>query len=397
MKKFFVALVMVVFLFTGVVVHGQVRPGSVTISPVIGGYMFEGNEDLDNSLSVGLRGGYNFTKYIGVEGFVHYVPTQITGSNENTNYLGYGVEGLLHLLPNSPLVPFVAVGVGGIHYSTSYNDTTDGKRDKFAVDYGAGVKYFLSDNWALRADVRHVMPFDDVHNNLLYTIGLSFAFGGAKKAAAVSEGTAVQQAAAPAEIIMDSDKDGVPDNLDKCPGTPQGITVDKDGCPLDSDRDGVYDYQDKCPGTAIGVSVDKEGCPPAVLQESKAQAEAAPELIEKGRTTLKVYFDTNKAVIKKNSYKEIDNLAAVLKQYPDLKVTIEGHTDSVGGDAYNKKLSQKRAEAVKKYLVEKSGIAGQRLTAKGYGEEKPIASNKTKEGREKNRRVEAAVDYVIKK
>ena len=92
------------------------------------------------------------------------------------------------------------------------------------------------------------------------------------------------------------------------------------------------------------------------------QPRVEPEIIEKGRTTLKVLFDTNKSVIKKDYFDDVDNLVGVMKQYPELNVTIEGHTDNVGSDAYNKKLSQRRADAVKKYMVEK-GIDANRLTA----------------------------------
>jgi len=121
-----------------------------------------------------------------------------------------------------------------------------------------------------------------------------------------------------------------------------------------------------------------------------------PVIIEKGRQTLDVEFDFDKSTIKKGYYQDIDNLVQVMKDYPDLNVVIEGHTDRVGTAAYNKKLSQRRAEAVKKYMVEK-GIDANRLNAQGFGEDKPIASNETKEGRQQNRRVEAAVDYIIEK
>ena len=121
-----------------------------------------------------------------------------------------------------------------------------------------------------------------------------------------------------------------------------------------------------------------------------------PVIIEKGRQTLNVEFDFDKSTIKKGYYQDIDNLVRVMKQYPDLKVVIEGHTDSVGTAAYNKKLSQERADAVTNYMVE-GGIDANRLKAQGFGEDKPIASNKTKEGRQQNRRVEAAVDYLIEK
>lgn len=331
MKKIVMFLVSVTLLSVVTVGFAQVRAGSVTVSPTIGGYMFEGNEDMDNSLSVGLRAGYNFTKNIGIEGYAHYVPTQITGTNEDVNFIGYGIEGLYHFLPDGKLVPFLAVGVGGVHYSKANEDTTGDKRDKITADYGAGLKYFVTENIALRADVRHVIPFDSINNDLLYTVGLSFSFGGAKK---VVEEVKPEPVAPP---------------------------------------------------------VVEEVKPAPVVEEPK------PEILEKGRTTLKVLFDFDKAVIKKNSFQDVDNLAAVMKQYPDLNVTIEGHTDSIGTAAYNKKLSQQRADAVKKYMVEKSGIDAKRLTAKGFGEEKPIVSNKTKEGRAQNRRVEAAVDYWIKK
>ncbi|MCK9276426.1 MAG: OmpA family protein [Syntrophales bacterium] len=232
-----------------------------------------------------------------------------------------------------------------------------------------------------------MIPLDSVHHNVLYTVGFTFSFGGAKPAVAA----APAPAPAPAPVVPDSDKDGVPDNVDKCPDTPSGCPVDKDGCPLDSDSDGVIDCKDKCPGTPIGVRVDEEGCP---LKEKK------PEIIEKGRTTLNVLFDFDKAVIKDNYSKDIEDLADLMKKYPDqLKnITIEGHTDSVGSAEYNKKLSQRRADAVKAYLIEKGGIDPTRINAIGYGEERPVASNATKEGRQKNRRVEAeSVEYIIKK
>ena len=400
MKKvisLFAVLMLMVVATTG---YAQVKAGSVNITPTVGMYKFEGDEDLDPGIALGLRLGYNFTKYLGVEAYGHWVPAETSnkypgGAGLKGNVFGYGVEGIFNLLPDSAFVPFFAVGLGGIHYSEKDCDINDDKQDKLTLGYGLGVKYFLSDNWALRADVRHIMPVkadfdspdDTMHNNLLATLGLTFAFGGEKPAPPPPP---------PAPVILDSDNDGVPDNLDKCPGTPAGVAVDKDGCPLDSDNDGVYDYLDKCPGTPAGVKVDKDGCPPPVVEEVKPQPRVEKEIIEKGRTTLKVLFDTNKSVIKKGYFADVDALAGVMQQYPDLNVTIEGHTDNVGKDAYNKKLSQRRADAVKAYLVKK-GIDANRLTAIGYGEERPIADNATKAGKAENRRVEAAVDYIIKK
>ena len=396
MKKLFLVLSVLLLTMMASTAIAQVKAGSVNVTPYIGFYKFENNEDTNSGPALGLRLGYYFTKYIGLEGYAHFVPTELqnpafsVNGRTSMNFIGYGLEGIINLLPDKELVPFIALGVGGVSYSEGYNFSNEEHNNKFAAGYGAGLKYFLSENVAARVDVRHILPLtpDDRHNNLLAAVGLTFAFGGAKKA--------VEPPPAPAPVIGDEDKDGVPDNLDKCPGTPAGVQVDKDGCPLDSDGDGVPDYLDKCPGTPAGVKVDKDGCPPPVVQTVKPQPVAAPEIIEKGRTTLKVLFDTNKDIIKKNSFKDVDNLVSVMKQYPDLDVIIEGHTDNVGGAAFNKKLSQKRADAVKKYMVAK-GVDAKRINTIGYGLEKPIADNKTKEGRAQNRRVEAAVDYMIKK
>ncbi len=244
----------------------------------------------------------------------------------------------------------------------------------------------VTDDNALRADVREIIPPnstkgnpDYFHDNLLATLGFNFAFGGEKK-------------------IVES-KVEEPPPPPKCPDTPAGVAVDKDGCPLDSDKDGVPDYLDKCPDTPCGVAVDKDGCP---IKEEVAvkpvieEVVVKPVIIEKGRQKLNVKFNFDNSTIKKGYYKDINNLVKVMKDYPDLKVVIEGHTDSVGDPAYNKKLSQKRADAVKEYMVAK-GIGANRIKALGFGEYRPIASNKTSKGRMENRRVEAAVNYLIKK
>jgi OmpA-OmpF porin, OOP family len=356
MKKIislFAVLMLVALATTG---YAQVRKGSVDITPSIGMYVFEGNEDMDRELpNASLRLGYNFTKYIGLEGYVQYGQSNMNQvfNKPKLEVLNYGVEGIINLMPDARLVPFLAVGVGGIHYTDANMDTTEDKRDKFTADYGYGIKFFLTDNFALRADIRHVMPFDKMHNNMLVSLGLNFSFGGAKPVETVYSAPAPEP-----EPVMEQAK-------------PQ---------------------EEAAP-------VVEEKPAPQVVEEVKPvpATRVAKEIEEKGRATLEVLFDFNKDTIKKNYSKDIDHLADVMKQHPDLNVTIEGHTDNVGKAAYNKKLSQKRAEAVKKYMVKKSKIDEKRLKAVGYGMEKPVATNKTKAGRAKNRRVEAAVDYVVKK
>lgn len=164
---------------------------------------------------------------------------------------------------------------------------------------------------------------------------------------------------------LDTDGDGVPDYLDKCPDTPKGVKVDSVGCPLDTDGDGVPDYLDKCPGTPVGATVDKRGC-----------------WVIKG-----VQFDTAKWDIKPQAYPSLDEVVTILKKNPSLKLEIQGHTDNRGAPKYNQSLSEKRANAVMEYFVGK-GVEQSRLSAKGYGLTKPAASNDSAAGRAQNRRVE---------
>jgi OOP family OmpA-OmpF porin len=194
---------------------------------------------------------------------------------------------------------------------------------------------------------------------------------------------------------MDSDGDGVLDNLDRCPNTPRGVKVDRHGCPLDTDGDGVYDYMDQCPNTPKGVTVDAKGCPPDSdgdgVYDYRDQCPATPKgakVNDKGCWVLeRIHFDTGKWDIKPDAYPALDEVLAVLENNPVLRVEIEGHTDNVGSEAYNQKLSANRARAVMEYLVKK-GVQPERLSSAGYGLSRPIAPNDTPEGRAKNRRVE---------
>lgn len=169
-------------------------------------------------------------------------------------------------------------------------------------------------------------------------------------------------------IVVDSDGDGVPDDKDKCPGTPKGVKVDKVGCPLDSDGDGVVDYQDKCPDTPKGAPVNAVGC-----------------WIVEG-----INFDYDKADIKPRYHDRLNTAVRILQKNPTMKIEIQGHTDSKGSDAYNQALSERRADSVKNYIVS-AGVDSARVSMRGLGEKKPIASNDTPEGRAQNRRIEIKI------
>ena len=153
-----------------------------------------------------------------------------------------------------------------------------------------------------------------------------------------------------------------------------------DPCSLDDDGDGVNNCVDKCPDTIMGLAVDADGCP-------------IPEVIR-----LKVNFDFDKSDIKPLYHQELADFAAYMKlQQSFTAVEIAGHTDSKGADEYNQKLSERRAKAVRDYLVSNFGLDGSLFSARGYGESKPVASNDTEEGRAENRRMEAELKGVYKK
>ena len=173
---------------------------------------------------------------------------------------------------------------------------------------------------------------------------------------------------------LDSDKDGVFDGPDKCPDTPEGVAVDADGCPLDTDKDGVPDYRDKCPNTLPGIQVNKRGCPLRRKEDL--------DYLKKG-----IQFEFDSAKLLKSSYPTLDDIIALLEKIPEVKLEVQGHTDIVGTEDYNQKLSEDRAHSVTDYFQSK-GIPGERLRAIGFGTRVPVADNVTDAGRAKNRRVE---------
>lgn len=172
----------------------------------------------------------------------------------------------------------------------------------------------------------------------------------------------------------DSDGDGVADKDDSCPN--EAGPAENKGCPWpDRDGDGVIDRDDLCPDK-VGTVANK-GCPEVTEAVQKALNDYAKTIL----------FDTGKASIKPESEKVLGDILGILKEYPNARFTIDGHTDSVGSNKLNQKLSEERAYSVMNYLIE-NGIASNRLEAKGYGEDKPIASNATAAGKRANRRVE---------
>ena len=274
-------------------------------------------------------------------------------------------------------------------------------------------------------------------------IGLTFFLGGARdtdhdgvkdkfdQCPDTPKGALVDEYGCP----LDSDGDGVYDGIDKCPDTPKGAIVDIAGCPLDTDKDGVPDGIDLCPDTPLGVEVDIYGCPldkdkdgvpdfkdqqldtpaGAIVDENgvaiDSDGDGVPDGIDKcpdtgpnikvdefgcplakpitEKITLNIKYPAGSVEPDEPAKQTLDELAERLKVYGDVKIEINGFTDALGSSRTNLIISQKRAEAVRDYLISK-GIAPDRMIAKGYGEDENffVATNDTPEGRQQNRRVE---------
>lgn len=180
----------------------------------------------------------------------------------------------------------------------------------------------------------------------------------------------------------DTDGDGVPDWRDQCPNTPEAARgfVDAHGCNLDTDGDGVDDYMDECPKIP-GVKENK-GCPALKRQYTNVLKKAMSG----------IQFETGKAIIKKSSNTILNQVADIFLEDTTFHIEVQGHTDKVGKPEANKALSQKRADAVREYII-KRGVKAERMTAVGYGDERPIADNATAQGRATNRRVEFDLIY----
>lgn len=282
--------------------------------------------------------------------------------------------------------PYLLLGLDWIDVSSSNPawDTTD---TGTSIGFGVLSDLTSSGRVALRTELMMRTQFSNVAtvNDVIATLGVQIALGSSDEPVV----------AAP----VDSDGDGVIDTNDRCPGTPEGRVVDSQGCELDSDGDGVVDGADQCPNTPAGAPVDEYGCPldsdgdgvpnyqdncPNTPKGDRVDIHGCS--LQQEITLRGVNFELNSAELTGDSSNLLNDAVATLNKHPDLDVEVAGYTDSSGDDSYNLGLSQRRAESVMSYLVE-HGLAADRVTARGYGESNPVASNATSIGRAENRRV----------
>jgi OOP family OmpA-OmpF porin len=396
-------------------------------------------DSLGNSLAIGMRLAYGITHMFSVEGEFALMPTSMRDGDADVMNFGLRAQGLAHFMEGK-LRPFALLGagvsIGAVSDAPRVRDDTD-----FVIHAGGGVKYAIGDSWGVRGDVRILLPPSSANESL--TTDFEILIGGYK-----TFGTAEVAKLVTIITPKDTDGDGLMDDEDKCPNDPEDIDQheDADGCPdTDNDGDGIADADDKCPDvpeSANGID-DEDGCPeddpdgdgiygsndacpndaedmdgfedtdgcPDNDNDGDGIADAddkcidvpetangyededgcpddVPEVVKQFTGTIKgIAFGNASAKITRASNKTLDKAAAVLEEFPSLKIEIGGHTDNVGKRDFNVRLSQMRADAVRDYFIGK-GIAEDRLTAVGYGPDEPLADNDSRAGRAENRRVE---------
>ncbi|NKF21622.1 OmpA family protein [Solimonas marina] len=331
--------------------------------------------------------GWSLNKFWGLEVQGNWDQFNSESSSKANNWRQWGaqLDGLFFYSRNPSFSPYVVLGAGGMKQEQRNplgNAGHDSSINPF-IESGVGFFSYFGETKTvgIRLDARYRwLDTDSDYANVssfgepVIKIGLVTKLG------------AVPEAAPVAPVVKDSDGDGVLDDADLCPGTPKGVKVDAKGCPIDSDGDGVPDGIDQCPGTPPGVAVDDKGCPTTLGSgRFKITGSGADLRFED------VHFEFDKSNLSDYAKEMLDDASNVIEQvsekYPGLKVDVSGHTDSVGTEGYNQGLSERRANAVKDYLIRK-GVEAGRISTYAYGESKPIASNDTAEGRAQNRRAE---------
>lgn len=354
----------------------------------------------------------------------------------NSTILLFGGGGVYSFSVNEFMVPYVFLGASFLFFDPKdgsgnpMSPSVDYKKNEINYNGEIGLRFLVSKNLTLNLGATlHANPADYLDgwsrgeaNDMFYSVGIGMSYiisshkdsdgdgieDDLDKCLDTPEGIRVDEFGCALDLDkdnvpdhldkcektplgvkvdskgcpLDSDKDGVADYLDKCNQTPAKIKVDKSGCPLDSDKDGVPDYQDKCQNTKAGASIDAFGCEIKVNKTSPP-VKKIRKLVLNGSSS----FESDNTVLNVEAIEMLARLVPVMKEYPETRWEIIGHTDNTGSIANNKMVSLEKAKSVQEYFV-RQGISRARFDISGKGSEEPIGDNKTEAGRELNRRVE---------
>lgn len=286
-------------------------------------------------------------------------------------HLGLGLDGMYMFRRTPGFSPFFLLGAADQRTRqgsvSAYNPVADAGLGFFSRFGDSGI--------GIRVDVRYRVDFVNHFDtpkglttlrDIAYNVGLVIPLGARPRQPAAA--TPAQPSPPP-----DADGDGVPDSSDRCPGTPAGTRVNRQGCPVDSDNDGVPDASDRCPGTPAGTPVNAHGCPqPVVIRLPGVQFGPDSDRLDAAARTA------------------LDRVAQRFLKNPRMQAVVAGYTDNIGSQESNRKLSLSRARTVRAYLIG-LGVSPGQLVARGFGESDPVGNNATRAGRAKNRRIELHV------
>jgi OOP family OmpA-OmpF porin len=393
--------------------------GSWYISPQVNALWLDDARSADDDAGVTLSFGRVINENWDVQ-FNMFSSEHQRAGNATTSLEGFGISANRVFYREGRVNTFLTAGLGRVK---AISKPGIDEKDLIAT-YGVGVLIDLGEVsdagslFQLRGEIGARRGFSDnsiVNDPVDYVagLGLQYSWGGSPARRVVDTdgdgvtddldqcpgtpaGTAVDSNGCP--LPQDDDGDGVANDIDKCPGTPAGAKVDATGCEIDSDGDGVGDSRDQCPNTPPGAKVDERGCEldsdgdGVVDSQDKCPDTPKGDRVDAMGCSFKeeiklpgVVFETNSAELKPESLPVLEGAIATLKRYPEINIEVAGHTDSRGSDAFNLDLSARRAESVLKYL--RDGGVTNALKSRGYGERQPIASNNTDDGRQQNRRV----------
>lgn len=423
MKKFMLALI-AGLIVTGAMARGQEEAANEDrwyVSPAIGAIKFEGDEEVEDGMTLNLRVGYHMPEWWTFEGGIVWIPKldenmrfdvptgqevsrleESAGAGVHDTWgLGLTLDMLLHFTPWEKLDPFLAAGVGLMWYADNFGS---GGADP-AARVGGGVMYHLNDEWSLRADGRVLLAGSDTEANGMFDAGVMWMWG-------ARIGPDWHAGGGP----LDSDGDGLTDRseIDVYFTDPYDPDTDDDGLsdgeevntymtkPLekDTDYDGLVDGHDevlKYRTNPLKRDTDDGGVADGheVIEDATNPLDGSDDLM---LVELNINFDYDEAVIKQQYFNDLNIVSKVLVRNAGSAARIEGHADRTKKSkaGYNKHLSQRRADAVKSYFVESTKLDEQRLEAVGYGFERPKAPNDPETGNPVNRRVEIYIRGVDK-
>jgi OOP family OmpA-OmpF porin len=329
--------------------HSEIKEGSFEVG-AFGGYnFFEKGQNLKDHPIYGGQLGYNFTRYFGIEGgaaFINtYVADQTITGNKEGRFISptdrvtptfYYLDAVYHFKPDGNFNPFVVAGIGGTHYNPAIST-----KDMFTFNAGIGAKFWLTDNIALRIDLKDYIVtevFQETYNNIAATIGITFAFGGKAKPAPTP--------VAKYEPVSEPKPEPKPDEPVTTPPEPKVV-------------------EEKVVILVAEPKVEEK------IEAAVLETKAEEKVIVLVLAFEDVHFDFDKSTLKPEAQVILKRNIQMLKDNPKTKIRIAGYTSASGTREYNQKLSERRANGVQKYLIEEGIITQDRLSTIGYGETRP--------------------------